>query len=363
MQDREALKAARRVVVKVGTAVVARPDGGMALGRLGSLVEQVHGLLIEGREVVLVSSGAVGLGVQRLGLEKAPTSRIERQACAAAGQGALVGLYEHLFAKLGHRVAQVLLTESDLSDRRRHVNLAATLERLLELGAVPVINENDVVSDSLGPFGRVFEDNDRLAALVASALGCDAVVLLTDVPGVLTAPPGTPGAERIPVLVDQDYVVGAGTQMGRGGIQAKVDAARIAAASGCAAVIASGHDPDVVGAVFAGDDVGTLVPATDAHNRRRRWLAFASLPEGRLEIDAGARSALVERNASLLAVGVSSVVGDFAAGTVVSIVHDGAEIGRGICSVSAEEARRKAAEGGRGKPLVHRDDAVILEGT
>lgn len=358
--SRQGLRDARRVVVKVGTAVVAREDGGMALGRLGALVEQIHGLIADGREVILVSSGAVGLGVQRLGLDRKPTSRVDRQACAAAGQGALLGLYEHLFAKLGHRVAQVLLTEHDFGDRRRHVNLAATLERLLELGAVPVINENDVVSDSLGPSGRVFEDNDRLAALVAAGVGCDAVVLLTDVDGVFTAPPGTPGAERISVLADQAVVVGAGSAVGRGGIQAKIDAARVAARSGCAAVIASGVRPDVLGAVFAGDDVGTLVPAEAGMARRRQWIAYAAVPEGVLTVDAGARKALVERQASLLAPGVVAVEGEFEAGAVVSVACAGEEFARGICAASASEVRQRMGQSGKTKALVHRDHVVML---
>lgn len=359
--DRQLLTAAKRVVVKVGTAVVARRDGGLALGRLGALAEQIHELRQSGREVILVSSGAVGLGVERLGFDRRPTSQIDVQACAAAGQGVLMGLYEHLFARLGHRVAQVLLTEADFRNRTRHVSLAATLERLLELGAIPVINENDVVSDALGDEARVFQDNDRLAALVASGVGCDAVVLLTDVEGVLTAPPHDPGSVRIPVLLDQEVVIGTTSHLGRGGIGAKIDAGRLAARAGCTAVIASGLVPDVITRVFGGEDVGTVIPAEVGHNRRRRWIAYAAAPEGVLEVDAGAREAMVVRHASLLPIGVREVRGRFEAGSVVSVAFEGAEFARGICALSAEDARGSLGRKGRSKALVHRDDVVILE--
>lgn len=354
------MTAARRVVVKVGTAVVARQDGGMALGRLGALAEQIHELRGQGREVILVSSGAIGLGAQVLGFEKRPTIQLDRQACAAAGQGVLIGLYEALFARLGDRVAQVLLTEADFRNRTRHVNLAATLERLLELGAVPIINENDVVADALADETRVFRDNDRLAALVAAGVGCDTLVLLTDVEGVFTAPPNDPGAERIAVLRDQEVVIGATGRLGRGGIGAKIEAARVAARSGCAAVIASGVRPGVLREVFAGADVGTLVEPEPGINRRRRWIAWSAAPEGTVVVDAGARRAMVERNASLLPPGVLEVRGGFGPGAVVAVVCDGVEFARGICGVSADEARALLGQKGKSRALLHRDDVVIL---
>lgn len=307
-----------------------------------------------------MSSGAIGLGMQHLGLDKRPVTAVERQVCAAAGQGLLVALYDQLFGRLGLRVAQVLLTEGDFANRARHVNLAATLERLLELGAVPIINENDVVSDDLGTEGRVFEDNDRLAALVAAALGCDLLVLLSDVDGLLTAPPGEPAAERVRVYDESAQVrVGAVSAGGTGGMAAKVSAARLASAAGVHAVIANGHQAGIVASVVRGDDVGTVFPAQSGLSRRRGWIAFASPPRGVLHVDAGAAKALTTQQASLLAPGVREVTGAFQAGDVVSIQHEGVEVARGICGVSSVQAAEALGRRERAKPLVHRDAVVI----
>jgi glutamate 5-kinase len=358
--SRTALTTSRRIVVKVGTGVVTGVDGSLALGRLGHLVEQISTLRRRGLEVLLVSSGAIGLGAQQLGMGKRPEAALDRQACAAAGQGALIGLYDALFRRLGVSVAQVLLTEADFVDRRRYNILAATLERLLTLGAVPVINENDVVTG----FGddRVFSDNDRLAALVAGGLGGDALILLTDVEGVLTAPPGDPTAERISVWAEQEVVMGATSQGGTGGIDAKLEAARVASQMGVNAVIASGLDPTGLVRVLAGEDVGTLVSARPGMNRRRQWLAFATAPAGTLVVNDGARSAMVERQASLLAPGVLEVLGEFEPGAVVSVVCAGREFARGVCGRSAQQVRDSLGSSQRGKALVHRDHVAILGG-
>jgi glutamate 5-kinase len=360
---RGALQGARRVVVKVGTGVVARRDGRTALGRLGALVEQVVALREGGREVLLVSSGAVGLGAQRLGLT-APTDVVDRQACAAAGQSALMGLYDTLFGKLGVPVAQVLLTEDDLHVRRRYLHLAATLERLLGLGVVPVINENDAVSTAEialhGP--RVFGDNDRLSALVASSLEADLLLLLTDVDAVYTAPPGEPGAARIPIYEGDAVRLGAGSALGRGGMGAKIAAAKVGQAAGVHVVVASASAPDIVARVVAGEDVGTLFPAASGLSGRRRWLAFATAPAGRLHVNAGALDALVRRGASLLAVGVTEAHGAFVAGDVVEIVGpSGRAFARGRAAVGADAVRALIGQPGPGKPVVHRDHTVILD--
>lgn len=362
---RAALAQARRVVVKVGTNVVAQADGRLALGRMGALVEQLDALRRQGREVILVSSGAVGLGAERLGFDRPPRSVVDRQACAAAGQGALMAFYDSLFGRLGTRCAQVLLTEEDFRVRHRHVHLAATLQRLLALGAVPVINENDTVSTAelalTGP--AVFGDNDRLAALVASGLDADLLVLLTDVDAVFDRPPAEEGAQRIGVWTGQEITLGAVSSRGRGGMGAKITAARLGATSGVPVVIAAGRSPEVLARVVAGDDVGTLFPATPGLTGKQRWLAFATRPEGRLIVNAGARQALVGGKASLLAPGVVGVEGQFAAGAVVSIVDgDGLEVARGLVERSASEI--EAALGlpgeGKGKALVHRDHVVVL---
>lgn len=359
---RSPLLRARRVVVKVGTGVVARPDGGLALGRVGALVEQLHALQARGVDVLLVSSGAVGLGARRLGFDKRPERVVDRQACAAAGQGALVAFYDGLFQRLGGQCAQVLLTEEDFHFRQRFNNLTATLQRLLELGAVPVLNENDTLSTAELALekGAVFGDNDRLSALVATYLGADALVLLSDVDAVYTAPPGTPGAAPIAVWTPETtFEEGAGSAGGRGGMGSKIAAARLAARSGVTAVIASGDDRAILSRVFAGEPVGTLFPARPGLARRKAWLAFATAPAGTLEVNAGARAALVERGASLLAVGITDVTGDFAAGDVVRITHQGEELARGVVGRASDALREALGSGARGKPAVHRDDLVI----
>lgn len=365
LDPRAALAAGRRIVVKVGTAVVARPDGRLALGRIAHLVEQLHALQAAGRQVVLVSSGAVGLGAERLGFDRPPTAVVDRQACAAAGQGALVATYDTLLGRLGGRCAQVLLTEEDFHVRRRHVNLAATLDRLLGLGVLPIVNENDTVSTAEialhGP--TVFGDNDRLGALVAAGIGADALVLLTDVDGVYDRPPAEPGAQRLSVWSGEDVRLGTASSLGRGGMGAKLASAGVAARAGVPVVVASGHDPTVLGRLFAGEDVGTVVPATGTMSSKRRWLAFASAPQGRLSVNDGARRALIEEGASLLAIGVDAVDGAWDAGAIVSIVDArGEEFARGRCDRSAEDLRALLARGApRGRALVHRDHVVLFE--
>jgi glutamate 5-kinase len=364
--ERARLRAARRVVVKVGTAVVAQRDGRLALGRMGALVEQLRALQLQGRQVVLVSSGAVGLGADALGFERKPTSVVDRQACAAAGQSALMAFYDQLFLRLGGRCAQILLTEDDFKVRRRHVHLAATMERLLELGVVPIVNENDVVSTAEialhGP--QVFGDNDRLSALVASGVEADALAILTDVDGVFTGPPGEPGSERIAVFDPQrEIVFGAGSAQGRGGMLAKLKSARVGAQAGVDVVVANGHAPGVLAQVFAGEDVGTFFPREGSLSGRQRWLAFATAPLGRLRVNDGARAALVEQDASLLLPGIEQVEGDFPSGSIVSIVDAGGrEIARGRCDRPSAELAAALGSGARTRPIVHRDQLVVLEG-
>ncbi len=362
---RPLLKNARRLIIKVGTALVSRPDGALALGRLGSLVEAIHRLREDGRQVCLVSSGAVGLGRERLGLRGPPESIVDRQACAAAGQGALMALYDNLCARLGMTCAQVLLTEEDFLARHRYLHLADTLERLLGLGALPIINENDTVSIAelaTGP-KQVFGDNDRLSALVAAGTDADALFLLSDVEGVLSAPPGTPGAQRLPLLRSGvDVELGEAGKLGRGGMAAKIGAARMAAGAGVVVAIADGRDMGVLHKLCAGDDVGTVFPVHKRLSKRRRWLAFATRPVGRLWVNQGARDALVLRQASLLAKGVARVAGEFPSGSVVAVLDEqGLEFARGICRQGGSELRASLGKlTGRQPALLHRDDVVIL---
>lgn len=355
----------RRVVVKVGTGVVAREDGGLALGRMGALVEQIHDLRGQGIEVLLVSSGAVGLGARRLGFSRRSQVKgvVDRQACAAAGQGALMAFYDALFQRLGTTSAQVLLTEEDFHFRQRFNNLTATLERLLRLGAVPVLNENDTLSTAelalakRGPErGSVFGDNDRLSALVATYMRADLLVLLSNVDAVYTEPPGTLGARPIRVFSEKTaFVEGTTSTLGRGGMGSKIEAARLAARGGVTAVIGSGDDRHILRRILDGEAVGTRFDAhPDAQRmpRRKAWLAFATgTAAATVHINAGARTALLERGASLLAVGVERVEGQFSAGDVVEIVHEGERIARGLAAHSDLLSA---------PPLVHRDHLVLL---
>jgi glutamate 5-kinase len=353
---RASLADSRRIVVKVGTTVVTN-EGRLALGRLGGLVDQ---LAAANRQVVLVSSGAVGLGSERLGLE--PRTVTDRQACAAAGQGALMAFYDQLARHAGLVTAQVLLTEDDFHHRRRYTNLSQALERLLEQGALPIINENDTVSaEALDPERRsIFGDNDRLAALVAGALGADLLVLLTGVDGCYTGPPGSPGAKRISVWEDDSVVFGAVSKGGTGGMQAKVTAAKVANRAGVPVVIADGFDPRVLERVLAGEDVGTCFPAGRGGSRRAMWLAFATAPRGVLRLNPGAAEAVLNRGASLLPVGVVEVAGEFDAGEVVALAAEEHIIAHGVCGRSSSETRELLGQRERGV-LVHRDDLVLLE--
>ena len=361
--DRARLGSAKRIVIKVGTGVVASQSGQLALGRLGSLVEQVRRQRDAGREVIVVSSGAIGLGMERLGFAVPPTAVVDRQACAAAGQGALVAFYDVLFQRVGLTAAQVLLTEDDFGVRQRYLNLHATLDRLLALGAVPIINENDTVSAAeLAMAGQVFGDNDHLSALVASGCDADALVLLSDVDGLYSAPPGSEGARLVSVFDETSrFELGPGSASGRGGMGAKVRAARIGALCGVEVVITSGFQAGVVDRVLAGETIGTWFPAQTGLNRRRRWLAFATAPAGRLVVNHGAWDAMVNRQASLLAPGVLSVKGDFEAGSVVSIRDErGLEFARGLCDRASGDVREGIGTGKRGKPVVHRDNVVVM---
>jgi glutamate 5-kinase len=370
---RQEVAAAQRIVVKVGTRVLTHDDGLLALARLFAIVEATAAARRGGREVILVSSGAVGLGCEKLGFERPPSDLADRQACAAVGQTRLMDLYQQGFSRLGLVTAQVLLTQGDFEHRTRYLNLRNALSSLLARGVIPVINENDVVAteelalaDGRAP---VFGDNDRLSALVASKLGASLLVLLTDVPGVYERDPRQdPSAQLLRRVEPETELEGAGESTsgaGRGGMRSKVEAARMAARAGCHVVIASGREPGVVEQVLAGGDVGTWFPAGQGLDARRRWIAFATATQGTLHLDAGAVGALQERGASLLAKGVTRVEGAFSAGEVVELVDpQGTPIGRGVVACDHEAARRwregQAPAGVRNHDaLVHRDLLVL----
>jgi len=262
LSAREQVAAASRIVVKLGTNVLMRDDGGVSIGAFYGIAESLANFRRAGREVLLVSSGAVGLGVQRLELASRPSELTLVQACAAVGQSRLMSMYDDAFEKLGFRVAQVLLTEDDFIDTHRHENLRATLATLLQLGVIPVINENDTVSTAELDRLRVFGDNDKLSALVMTHIDADLLILLSDVDGLYTDDPQTDGAELIAEIDSLDerirgYARG-GNGRGRGGMETKLEAVRIANAGGRPAIIANGRTPGVLDAILAGKPVGTL---------------------------------------------------------------------------------------------------------
>jgi len=347
------------MVVKVGTGVLTDSRRQPDPAQMEQLVAQIAEQRKAGREVLLVTSGAVGAGMGVLGYEKRPTDLSELQACAAVGQSRLMAVYERLFAAHGLAVAQVLLTHDDLEHHERHLNARNTLVTLLRHGVVPIINENDAVSFAEIKFG----DNDRLSALVTMLLPADLLVILTTVDGVIEnfgkADPRTiPGVEKIDAALER---IARGTQSPTavGGMASKLEAARIVMRAGIPMVIASGRKKNVLQRILSGETEGTLfVPGPTRLRGRKRWIAFFHHPKGTLYGDDGARAALREKGKSLLPPGVARCEGDFDAGEVVRICDlDGTEFARGLASFSAEQIRSRQL---RGVEVVHRDNLVLL---
>ena len=336
---------ATTIVVKVGTRVLTQKDGQLNYQRIGQLVEQVHHVLSTGRKVVLVSSGAVGAGMGRLGLKSRPTSLAHLQAVAAVGQSVLVEAYEHALRAHGHHAAQVLLTAEDLEHRPRYLNARNTLLTLLELGAVPIINENDTVS--VEELQTTFGDNDRLAAIVTNLIRAPLLVLLSDVDGLFDGDPRKAGSRVITTVgqLDESVMSLVCDKLGglsKGGMASKLEAARLATTGGENVIIASGGTPDVLSRIIAGEVIGTLFPAQDRTvAARKRWIGLTVKPRGRLLLDAGAQAAVEFKGRSLLAAGVVDVEGQFVKGDVVALRGpDGVEFARGLTNYGFEEVRR-----------------------
>jgi glutamate 5-kinase len=363
--DRSAITRARRIVVKIGSRTLANDPG--VYERIAASIAAAH------RQVVVVSSGAIALGLRVLGWKTRPKEMAKLQAAAAAGQSALMRRYEDAFEKVSGKVAQVLLTHADLSDRTRANNARAALDALLEAGAVPIINENDTVAVDEIRFG----DNDQLAALVAALVSADLLVLLSDVEGLLDR-----DGKRVPIVHDVERdalpLVGAAPllgvegreSVGTGGMGSKLEAARRGTMAGATVLIADARAPNILGQLFAGEDVGTVfVPHSDPLAARKHWIVFTLRPRGAIVIDSGATTALEARGGSLLAVGVVGVRGGFGAGDAVQIVDPtGREVGRGLAALAAIDVARVAGKRANeveailGRPLdavVHRDDLVV----
>jgi glutamate 5-kinase len=378
LQRETLLKAARRVVIKLGTNTVTGAEGELSADRVRPIGESIAALIRDGRQVVLVSSGAVGLGRGWLGLHSSRLGDlVTKQACAAVGQSLLMNAYKELFGEWNVKVAQVLLTEDDFTNWHRYSNLRQTMDKLLGFGVLPIVNENDTVSTAelesvaAGPRTPVFSDNDRLAALVMSGMEADALVLMTNVSGLLRMNNGDSGEGELIPLVEQvtpelKRLAAGPSANGRGGMRTKLEAAEIAMNCGGIAVIASGREPHVVDRIFAGEKVGTAFLPTTRMRGKRRWIAYAAGVRGKVVVDAGAYRAITEGKASLLASGVVRVETHFAPMDVVSILDaDGREFARGIAkcaSEDAEQARRKKMQGGAASPvLVTRDNIVLLQ--
>ena len=356
---RELLKDVSRIVVKLGTGVLTDSRKQPDLAQLEQLVAQIAEQRKAGKEVVMVTSGAVGAGMGVLGYDKRPAGLAELQACAAVGQSRLMAIYEKLFEKHGLNVAQVLLTHDDLEHHERHLNARNTLVTLLSRGVVPIINENDAISFTELKFG----DNDKLSALVASLLPADLLLILTTVDGVIENF-GKANPKTIPIIEHIDGAIeklagGTDSATAVGGMKSKVEAAKIVVRSGIPLVIASGKKKSMLARVIAGEEEGTLfVPQGTKLQGRKRWIAFFHHPKGALFVDEGAKQALREKGKSLLPPGVARCEGDFVAEDVVRICDlDGTEFARGIAAFSSNEIKSRTLQR---VEVVHRDNLVIL---
>jgi glutamate 5-kinase len=371
---RAQLRQARRIVVKIGSGVLS-DAGGVRSRVFGQIARQVCALSDEGREVVVVSSGAIALGGRELGWSHPGRSIPEKQAAAAVGQIALSGVYKQRLARYGRQAAQVLVTRSGLQQHERFLNARHTLQTLLALGVIPIVNENDTVATEEIRFG----DNDNLSATVANLVGADLLVIATDVDGLYRSPP-RPGAQKPPrfeeierITAEVEQAAGGSTSaFGRGGMTTKLEAARAAARCGAATVLCNGRAKDILLRVAAGENVGTLFVTGSRLASRKHWLAFTTRTRGELLLDGGAVQALVERGRSLLPAGITEVRGKFGIGEPVACVGpNGAEIARGLAAYGSDAVARIAGLPTRkiaqvlgysnGDEVIHRDDLVLVE--
>lgn len=366
--------AAHTIVVKVGTRILTRGDGRLNEERIAALAEELHAALESGRKVVLVSSGAVGAGMGALGLKERPRDLAHLQAVAAVGQCQLVQTYDRSLRAHGRHAAQVLLIADDLDDRTRYLNVRNTLLRLLDYGAVPIINENDTVS--VEELQTTFGDNDRLAAMVTNLLRAPLLVLLSDVDGLYDGDPAAPGANRIDTVTRVDeqvlaFVRDRTTGLSKGGMASKLAAAKMASLAGENVVIANGREPGALRQILAGEIVGTLVTAQpQSLTSWKRWIGFTAQPRGQLVLDDGARRAVEKQGRSLLAIGVVEARGDFAKGDVLALCdRSGCEFARGLTNYALADVRRikglktEAIAAALGhcpyQEVIHRDNMVV----
>lgn len=372
--SRELLTKAKRIVVKVGTSTLTYDTGRLNLRRIEAIVKQLADLANQGKEIILVSSGAVGAGLAPLGFKEKPKDLVMKQAAASVGQGVLLHMYEKLFREYGHTVGQILLTREDSTNRSRYINLRNTLYALISLGVIPILNENDVVSIDEFKIG----DNDTLSAIIASTVEADLLIILSDIEGLYTANPQTnPDAElisEVEAITPHIYEIsgGAGTARGTGGMYTKIEAANIAVNSGVHMVVASGAHNDSIEVIAAGGLRGTHFVARDTKpHTKKRWMAFGTRLKGSVSVDAGCANALLKKGSSLLPVGIIGVSGNFQEGETISILFNGEEIARGMVNFSSQDIeqikgcnsheiiKRLQVENAHTE-VIHRDNLVIL---
>ncbi len=376
MDARESLKEAKRIVVKVGTSTLAYGPGRMNLYNIEHLVRGLVDMANEGREMILVSSGAIAAGLGRLGMTEKPDSIPEKQAIAAVGQGMLMHIYEKFFAEYGKVAAQVLLTRENSVRHNQYIHSRDALCAMLDMGAIPVINENDAVTVDEIKIG----DNDQLSATVATLVDADALIILSDIDGLYTANPAThPEAEiihEVPEITPdiERLAGGAGSSMGTGGMMTKIEAAKVAMNAGVTMVIAPGARDHVIRDVLNGEEIGTLFPAKESHLRlRKSWIAFGKRIEGDLVVDRGCEKAMRQCGSSLLAAGIVSADGEFTRGSTVRVLtKDGQEIARGIVNYGRAELmdligrqtkdfpEALLQEDGFREEVIHRDNMVLM---
>ena len=374
MFKRNEIKNAVRVVVKIGTSTLTYNNGKLNLFRIEKLVRELADLANQGKEIILVTSGAVGAGLDRLGSTERPKTIPEKQAVAAIGQGILMHMYEKLFAEYGQIVAQVLLTRENSVKHKLYINSRNTLLTLLKMGVIPVINENDAIAIDELKIG----DNDTLSATVATIVDADLLIILSDIEGVFTAnPQNDPTAQLIEEITDitpeiEELAGGAGSKLGTGGMYTKIQAAKIAVNAGVTMVIASGALEGVVRNILSGENIGTIFPAKEQHLQvRKSWLAFGAMIKGGLVVDEGCEKALITEGSSLLSVGIVEVKGTFDQGNSVRILSkQGREIARGLENYKSEEIKKICVKNTNNiskilgsklyDEVIHRDNMVIM---
>lgn len=373
---REALKKAKRIVVKVGTSTITYANGKRNFSQIDRLARELSDLQNQGKEMILVSSGAVAVGVDRLGLPAKPSTIPGKQACAAVGQGVLMHTYEKLFADYGQIVAQVLITRTEAIDRHRYTNCRNTFMTLLQQGVIPIVNENDVVALDELKIG----DNDNMSALVAGIVDADLVIILSDIDGLYTANPAThPEATLVHTVQEitpeiEASAGGVGSSRGTGGMATKIQAAKAATNSGIQLVIASGTEKNAIPRILQGEEIGTLFVSRENRLQfRKRWLAFGAKIQGSIVVDDGCAKAIRKAGGcSILPAGIYQVVGDFQSGSTISVIDkEGHELARGLVHYTTAELEKikgcksSDIEGILGHKnydeVIHRDDLVILQ--